>query len=78
MPGAKIPVLESERFDITRDGRGIIIPWDADNLHVLTANAVAPCSGGCNGWLRIRYVSGSTYGPTGSTMYVPLYSTIFS
>ena len=75
---SKIPVLETERFSLKRDGRGLIIPWDEDNLAVIDCAAVAPCSSSCNGWLRVRYTSGSTYGPTGSTMYIPLYSTIFS
>ena len=76
MPGSKIPVLEVERLDLTRDGRGLIFPWDADNLDVRSFSTTIPASSQANGWLRIRYTSGSTYGPTGSTMYIPLYTSI--
>jgi len=77
MPGSKIPVLEVERFDFTKDGRGLIIPWDSDNLSVVSwTSGSEPSGNAAAGWLRIRYTSGSTYGPTGATLYAPLYSSV--
>ena len=77
MPGSKIPVLEVERLSLTRDGRGLIFPWDADNLHIKNWTAGTHPSGvAAAGWVRLRYTSGSTYGPTGSSLYIPLYSSV--
>ena len=74
---SKIPVLETERFSLKRDGRGLIFPWDADNLEVKAwTTGYEPSGTAASGWLRVRYISGSTYGPTGSTLYVPLYKTV--
>jgi len=77
MTGSDIPVLEIEKLTLTKDGRGLIIPWDADNLHVVAGTAgSSPSANATAGWLRIRYTSGSTYGATGSTLYAPLYASL--
>jgi len=76
MPGSYIPVLEVERFDLTKDGRGLIVPQDGSNLQAQSYSTTIPASSNAAGWLRVRYTSGSTYGPTGSTLYIPLYSSI--
>ena len=71
---SKIPVLETERFSLKIDGRGLIVPQDGTNLNVAGWTAGYDPSGVvATGWLRVRYISASTYGPTGSTLYIPLY-----
>jgi len=77
MAGAKIPVLEIERLSLDKDGRGLILPLDGNNLNVTVWTTAGDPSGTtANGWLRFRYTSGSTYGATGATLYAPLYSSI--
>lgn len=86
MVGSKIPVLEIEKLKITEDGRGIIFRNDATNLVIQSASPWTGISsnavGGSNkffpaassmGWLKVHYISGSTYGPTGAACYIPLY-----
>ncbi len=75
MVGAKIPVLEIEKFKLSEDGRGFIVYNDGTNCGLGTwTNAYTPSTAACLGWLKIHYVSGSTYGPTGAAAYIPLYS----
>jgi len=76
MTGSKIPILEVEKLTLTRDGRGLIVPHDGDNLYLGTFTTTFPASSATAGWLRVRYTSGSTYGATGSTLYMPLYTSI--
>ncbi len=86
MPGSKIPVLEVERLGLTEDGRGIVLYNDATNLLIQSASpwtGISSQSAGAlkkffpaassMGWLKIHYVSSSTYGPTGATCYIPVY-----
>jgi len=86
MPGAKIPVLEIERLGITEDGRGIVLYNDATNFVIQSSSpwtGISSNSTGASkkffpaassmGWLKIHYVSSSTYGATGATCYIPVY-----
>ena len=86
MVGAKIPVLEIEKLKISEDGRGIILRNDATNMVIQSASPWTGISSNgvgsskkffsadnSYGWLKIHYVSGSTYGPTGAACYIPLY-----
>ncbi|MBE3094895.1 MAG: hypothetical protein IMZ52_07665 [Actinobacteria bacterium] len=76
MVGSKIPVLEVERLGITDDGRGVIFYEDGKNAHINTINhSIIKYSGSADGWLKFGFVSGSTYGATGATAYVPFYRT---
>ena len=86
MVGANIPVLEIEKFKLSEDGRGIVLYNDATNFVIQSASPwtgissqgvraskkffPAPSS---LGWLKVHYVSGSTYGATGATCYIPIY-----
>lgn len=86
MPGSKIPVLEIERLGLTEDGRGIVLYNDATNLLIDSASPwTGPSSTAIGatkqffpaassmGWLKLHYVSGSIYGPTGASCYIPIY-----
>jgi hypothetical protein len=86
MVGAVIPVLEIEKLKISEDGRGIILKNDATNFVIQSASpwtGISSQGAGSSkkffatpsslGWLKIHYVSGSTYGATGATCYIPLY-----
>jgi hypothetical protein len=87
MVGAKIPVLEVEDMLITKDGRGLILSNDGDNV-LLGKNwtGIPPSSlsarpqffpaASSSGWVGVRVISGSTYGPTGAVYYIPLYSNV--
>lgn len=76
MVGAKIPVLEIEKFKLSEDGRGIIIYNDGTNVNIHSiSHSVIKFSGTADGWLKFHYVSGSTYGPTGASAYIPFYTT---
>jgi len=85
MPGSKIPVLEIEKLNITRDGRGFIF-YEGDRLHRdwrgtnfsgsnTTGTQFLPAASSA-GWMKIHVVSGSTYGPTGASYYVPLFESV--
>lgn len=89
MVGAKIPVLEIEKLKITEEGRGLIFDNDGTNF-LLTGSSpwtgvssqgvgasrkFFPASGSL-GWLKVHYVSGSTYGATGSACYIPIYRNV--
>jgi len=76
MVGSKIPVLEVERLSIDKDGRGLILPLEGDNISIGEYITTIPASSSAAGWVRVRYTSGSTYGATGSTLYLPLYTSI--
>jgi len=87
MTGKKIDVIEVERLDIVEDSRGIIFRNDATNFVIQSGSPWTGISGGVAGgttkqffpaassmgWLKIHYVSGSTYGATGATAYIPLF-----
>ena len=86
MPGAKIPVLEIEKLKLDEDGRGIILYNDATNLLIGSSSPWTGISGqnsglskqffpaaSSMGWLKIHYVSSSTYGPTGASAYIPVF-----
>jgi hypothetical protein len=87
MVGAKIPVLEVEDYLVTKDGRGIILHNDGKNV-LLGRNwtGIPPSSNSpktkcfpaisSSGWVGISIISGSTYGPTGATYYIPIYSNV--
>jgi hypothetical protein len=82
--GVKIPVLEVEKFKVKKEGIGFRF-YDSGRLH----NDWTGCSptGGAGpapvrkflyapssaGWLKVHVVSGSTYGPTGASYYIPLF-----
>jgi len=89
MPGAKIPVLEIENLFFEEDGRGLILRNDATNCVVQSGTPWTGwnLSGGthahnsrywlsaenCYGWLKVHYISGNEYGPTGASAYIPLF-----
>jgi len=86
MVGSKIPVLEVEKLKIYEDGRGLIFRNDATNCVIQSASPWTGVSSnrvGASkkffpapsslGWLKVHYISGSTYGPTGAACYIPLY-----
>jgi len=90
MTGAKIPVLEIENLFFSEDGRGLVLRNDASNLVVQSGSpwtglnasgGVAHhdkktflSTGSAIGWLKVRYISGSTYGATGAAAYVPIFT----
>lgn len=78
MVGAKIPVLEIEKLKLTEDGRGLIFYNDGTNCDVTTWSSGVNTSGSSTtkaaGWIKIHYVSGSTFGATGQTAYVPFFN----
>jgi len=89
MPGANIPVLEVEKLKIAEDGRGLIFRNDAKNLVIQSASPwTGISSNGVKatkkffpaasslGWLKVHYISGSTYGATGAAGYIPLYRSL--
>ena len=94
MPGSNIDVLEIEKLKLTRDGRGIEITNDGTNLlksrvwdgiSMSGANSGRGsgyprffCAASSSGWLKIHMISGSTYGPTGATYYIPVFSDVNS
>ena len=52
-------------------------PWTCgaymhSSTSVLTDRGCLPVASSM-GWLKIHYVSGSTYGPTGATCYIPVF-----
>ena len=86
MPGSKIPVLEIEKLKLTEDGRGIVMyndginfviqsasPWTGISSTCVGASKKLFVASGSLGWLKLHYVSSSTYGATGATCYVPVY-----
>jgi hypothetical protein len=87
MAGAKIPVLEIEDMLITKDGRGLLLSNDGKNV-LLGRNWTGISSqvagstkkffpaASSSGWVGVRVISGSTYGPTGAVYYIPLYSNV--
>jgi len=85
MVGAKVPILEIEKLRISKNGRGILV-YERDRLHRDWAGCnfsgstsegkqflYAPSS---EGWLKVHVVSGSTYGPTGASYYIPLFKSL--
>jgi hypothetical protein len=87
MPGAKIPVLEIENLFLKEDGRGLVVYDDATNFVVASASpwtgVSSNCAGGSvkqffpcassAGWLKVHYVSSSTFGATGAAGYIPIF-----
>lgn len=86
MPGAKIPVLEIENLFLKEDGRGLILYQDDTNFAVKSTSpwtGISSQSVGNSrkffpaassmGWLKVHYISSTTYGPTGATAYIPLF-----
>jgi hypothetical protein len=76
MVGANIPVLEIEKFKLSKDGRGFILYEDGINAHINSiSHSIIKYSGTADGWAKFHLVSGSTYGPTGAAVYFPFYRT---
>lgn len=86
MPGQDIDVVEIERLLMTEDGRGLIFYNDATNFVIQSASpwtGVSSQVAGADkkffpaassmGWLKAHYISGSTYGATGATCYIPVF-----
>jgi hypothetical protein len=86
MPGAKIPVLETEKLTLTKDGRGLYVyddgdilsanTWDAVNIYASGAGAgytikVLPAAS-TTAWLKVIYMSGSS--GTETTGYIPVFN----
>ena len=87
MPGAKIPVLEIENLTITKDGRGILLYNDGDNVHIgkdwtgissQISNSTKKFfpAASSSGWVGVNIISGSTFGPTGAIYYIPIFSNV--
>lgn len=83
MPGSKIPKLEVEKTTITKDGRGFVFHEDGRMSSDWSGFSHSGGTGGgrhflcaasSSGWLKIHLLSGSTFGPTGASYYVPLFS----
>jgi len=88
MPGAKIPVLEIENLFMSNDGRGLIVYNDGTNfLKGRVWTGIPPSSASTrakffpaassSGWAKVHVISGgtaTTYGATGQTYYIPVYS----
>ena len=88
MTGSNIEVQEIERLDLTKSGRGIIL--SVDNTNCIVEGSTSPWTGisgalagstrkflpapSCMAWVKVHYVSGSTYGPTGATLYIPAFT----
>ena len=86
MPGSNVEVQEIEQLLMTKSGRGIIVSVDNYNCQVESTSPWTGISSQAAGasrkflpaasslaWIKFHYVSGSTYGPTGATLYVPAY-----
>jgi len=83
--GSKIPELEVEKLIIKDDGRGFMfyentrLSSDWTGLSVSGGTAATSrtflSAASSSGWLKVHILSGSTYGPTGASYYVPLFST---
>jgi len=86
MPGQDIDEVEIENLLMTEDGRGLIFYNDATNFVIQSASpwtGISSQAAGANktffsapsslGWLKIHYISSSTYGATGATAYIPVY-----
>lgn len=73
MPGSKIPVLEVERLGLTDDGRGLIFYNDGTNVYKGSwgGKTSGKFSGSADAWVKVHFISGSTYGPTGASLYIP-------
>jgi len=80
MPGSNIEVQTVERLSVSKDGRGLTFYSDDDNLLYDTSSFLTIFPSGVSstnpavGYLRIRIVSGSTYGASGASMYIPFYA----
>ena len=91
MAGTNIEVQEIEQLLLTKSGRGLIYTFDSTNCQVEAAGS-SPWTGISSNlagasrkflsapsslaWVKIHYVSGSTYGPTGATLYIPAYTSL--
>ena len=84
MEGAKIPILEVEKITIKDNGRGCLFhdsgrmtkDWLGCSYSGGTVGGKQfICAASSAGWLKIHIISGSTYGPTGASYYIPLYRT---
>ena len=86
MAGSKIPVLEIENLFLKEDGRGLVMYNDASNFVIQSASPWTGISSNNTaasrkffpaassmGWLKVHYVSSSTYGATGAACYIPLF-----
>ena len=71
--GSKIPVLESERFIISDDGRGLIFYNDGTNVYKASwdGKTAGKFSGSADAWMKVHFISGSSFGPTGAALYIP-------
>ena len=86
MPGQDIDEVEIENLSITEDGRGLIFYNDATNFVIQSASpwtGISSQAAGNSktffpaassmGWLKVHYVSSSTYGPTGASCFIPVF-----
>ena len=87
MAGSKIPVLETENLMVTDNGRGLLLYNDGTNAHLgsdwtgISSNVAGASikflpAASSSGWIGVHLISGSTYGPTGSLYYIPLFSNL--
>ena len=84
MAGAKITELEIEKLMIKDGGRGFLFyentrlgsDWTGLSISGGTGTGARTflSAASSSGWLKVHVISGSTYGPTGASYYVPLYS----
>jgi len=83
MEKTNIPVLEVEKLIIQKNGRGFIFhesgrmtqDWAGYSATGGTQGRMFLIAPSCSGWLKIGIISGSTFGPTGASYFVPLFKT---
>jgi len=82
MEGVNIPQLETEKFMVKKDGRGFLFhesgrmtrDWDGFSYSGGTVGGRHfLCAASSSGWLKVHVISGSTYGPTGASYYIPIF-----
>jgi len=87
--GVKITVIEIEKLKIANKGDGFRFhdsgrlhrDWDGTAISGINAGKGTGyprflCAASSSGWLKIHVISGSTYGPTGASYYIPLFKTL--
>ena len=82
MEKTNFPELEVEKLMIKKDGRGFLFHESGRMTNDWTGFSCSGetvggrhflCAASSAGWLKIHVVSGSTYGPTGASYYVPIF-----
>ena len=74
-PDGRGLILYNDGTNFLRSGDS---PWTGVSSQVAakkgaTGGRTFLCTPSSLGWLKIHYVSGSTYGPTGASAYIPIF-----